>query len=438
MRNCSRWEPDRGWVVPRRRPYVLIIAPIVAAALFFFTQPCSAQGRDENSCYDCHVRLGGNLKDSAVGWQLGIHSKVGVTCDSCHGGNPFTSANDSMSEDYGFVGSFTPAESARLCASCHSDVNLMRQYNLRTDQYDEYLTSEHGRLLNQGNTRVATCISCHGVHEIRKKNDPRSTVFHTNVPETCAKCHADKELMDRYGKPHDQYEIYRKGYHGKILYGEIRGKNPLIVPSCATCHGIHGARPPGVDEVANVCGSCHTNIYRFFNAGPHARAVNETGEPRCVDCHGNHSNAYPSLELFSGTEPGKCGFCHEEEGAEYLLGQELKERLEGLKSSVDEIVIRAQEARDAGRSAERLNNAESALRAAYIQMIPITHAVDLEILRPLFADARDQVKIAQEEFETIRAEKERRKRVATVAVTLLLLFAGLLVVKLFQLDRSEE
>lgn len=376
------------------------------------------------------------MKDSAVGWKQGIHSKMGITCDSCHGGNPFISTVAAMSDEYGYRGFFSAPESVELCASCHSDVNTMKQYNLRTDQYDEYKTSQHGKLIAAGDTNAATCISCHGVHEIRKKNDPRSSVFHTNVPETCARCHANEKLMGRYNIRTDQYEVYKKGYHGKILYGKIGGKNPMIVPNCATCHGIHGASPPGISEVANVCGNCHTNIYRFFNMGPHARAVRETGEPRCVDCHGNHSNTYPSLDLFSGTEEGKCGFCHENEGEEYKKGQELREKLEELKKQVDEIVDRASEVRELGRNVDRLNNAVSALRVAYIQMIPITHTVDSTILNPLFSDARDQIKIANEEFDRIQTENRMRKRVATAAVTLLLTIAGLLMVKLWMLNRE--
>jgi hypothetical protein len=433
----GRCENKRGKPFARGPASAPIIAAACAFALLLILRPSEAQVTRENSCYTCHVRLGGKMKDAAVGWDLGIHSKVGANCDSCHGGNSFISTEDSMNEEYGFKGSFSPIESLKLCASCHSDVNLMRQYNLRTDQYDEYKTSEHGKLLEAGDNNVATCISCHGIHEIRQKNDPRSTVFHTNVPDTCAKCHGDKKLMGGYGKPHDQYEIYRKGYHGKILYGEIEGKNPMIVPNCATCHGIHGARPPGVDEVGNVCGNCHTNIYRYFSLGPHAAAVGYTGEPRCVDCHGNHSNVYPSLELFNGTEPGKCGFCHEEEGQEYLMGQEIRQRLEELKRSLDDIVLRAKEARESGRSPERLNNAVSSLRASYIQAIPVTHAVDFDILRPLFSDARDQIKIAHEEFDTIGAEKKMRKRVATIAVTLLLTIAALLMIKLWRLNGEE-
>jgi hypothetical protein len=410
---------------------------LVAAALFGNPEPSGAQSERDNSCYTCHIQLGGRMKDAAFRWKQGIHSKVGVNCDSCHGGNPFIPTQASMNEAYGYKGYFTPLESLELCASCHSVVNLMKQYNLRTDQYEEYKTSQHGILVAAGDTNAATCISCHGAHEIRKKNDPRSSVFHTNVPETCAKCHADEKLMAQYEKPFDQYEVYRKGYHGKILYGQIAGKNPMIVPNCATCHGIHGASPPGVTEVENVCGNCHTNIYRFFSMGPHARAVRETGEPRCVDCHGNHTNVYPSLDLFNGTEHGKCGFCHEEQGEEYEQGQEMRKKLEELKKTVDEIVARARAARESGRNIERLNNAVSTLRVTYIQMIPMTHAVNTELLKSLFADARDQIKIANEEFDTIQTEKRMRKSVATVAVTLLLMIAALLMIKLWRLNREE-
>ena len=63
-----------------------------------------------------------------------------------------------------------------LCGHCHSDGAFMRKYNpsLRTDQLAQYKTSVHGKRLLQGDTKVAVCIDCHGVHDLRPASDPRS------------------------------------------------------------------------------------------------------------------------------------------------------------------------------------------------------------------------------------------------------------------------
>jgi cytochrome c553 len=55
----------------------------------------------------------------------------------------------------------------------HSNPIMMRPYNLRTDQLALYKTSQHGRLLYQkGDRNTATCVSCHGTHDIKSVNDP--------------------------------------------------------------------------------------------------------------------------------------------------------------------------------------------------------------------------------------------------------------------------
>jgi hypothetical protein len=43
----------------------------------------------------------------------------------------------------------------------------------------------HGRKLAAGDTKVAVCTDCHGVHEIRAANDIRSSVNPINVAATC-------------------------------------------------------------------------------------------------------------------------------------------------------------------------------------------------------------------------------------------------------------
>jgi len=408
--------------------------------IFSFSSPQIVFGKvfADNSCYNCHSQLGGRMKESAVGWEKSIHSVVGVTCDVCHGGNPYISSEDSMSEKYDFRGVPSVFDIPKLCGSCHSDVNLMKQYNLRTDQWEEYKTSQHGKLLAKGDKNVATCVSCHGTHEIRKKNDPRSSVFHTNVPETCAKCHASEELMSKYGIPSDQYKLYREGVHGKILYGEIEGKNPRLVPNCATCHGIHGARPPGVQEVPNVCGNCHGSIYEYFNAGPHGKAVKEMGEPRCVDCHGNHKNEIPTPEMFDGEKPGRCGYCHETDEEAYKIGQELKEKLVFVSKKLNDLRGKLEKAKESGRFVERLENAVESLRVQFLQMKPKVHALDPDLLRRNMIEADDQIKIAEEELEKLKKEEEFRVKVAGVGAGILLILALLLTVKLLQVKKRGE
>ena len=218
-----------------------------------------------NSCFDCHSKLGGKNADMAAQWQQSVHAERGVTCADCHGGNPAaTTKEEAMSAEAGYVGVPTKAAIPALCASCHADVAQMRQYNLPTDQYAQYQESVHGALLAKGDTNVATCYDCHGGHQVLKANDPASSVYPANVPKTCAGCHADKPLMAPYKIPTDQYDQYVQSVHGHAVLDEQNFK----APTCATCHGTHGAAPPGVGEVANVCGSCHGATQTYFSKSP--------------------------------------------------------------------------------------------------------------------------------------------------------------------------
>lgn len=209
-----------------------------------------------------------------------------------------------MSPAAGYIGAPRKAEIPALCGSCHANVELMRQFDLPTDQYAKYRESQHGKLLAQGDQDVATCFECHGGHAIKKKNEPTASVYPTNVPALCASCHADKTLMRPYGIPTNQYDLFRASVHGIALLQ----KQGLRAPSCATCHGTHGAAPPGFAEVANVCGSCHSATQDYYLKSKHASGA--TGTPKRVTRYGRYDVFPATDEMFLGTEPRRCGSCH--------------------------------------------------------------------------------------------------------------------------------
>jgi mono/diheme cytochrome c family protein len=139
--------------------------------------------------------------------------------------------------------------------------------------------------------------------------------------------------MKPYKSPDPSWRISRGGPRADPL-GEDPGKNPSA-PNCATCHGIHGATPPGIREVSNVCGNCHGAVIGYFREGPHFAAVQEVGEPKCVTCHGNHSNRKPTLKVFSGSGPGECGSCHEEKSKALEFARNVRELLGGLEGTIE-------------------------------------------------------------------------------------------------------
>jgi hypothetical protein len=185
-------------------------------------------------------------------------------CTTCHGAHGIAAVKDPRSPVH-------PKNLVATCSRCHSDASYMRSYNpgLPVDQREKYVTSVHGKRNAAGDARAAECASCHGTHSILATKDVRSTVYPTNVPGTCAKCHSDAARMKGYGIPTDQYEKYATSVHGVALLE----RNDLGAPACNGCHGNHGATPPGVTSISKVCGTCHALNSELFSAGPHNRSA---------------------------------------------------------------------------------------------------------------------------------------------------------------------
>src|SRR5262249_4061390 len=206
----------------------------IVAIMAVLSGSAPARGQDKNTCLHCHSLLPDNLGATVEKFSQDIHTQKGLACVSCHGGD---AANDdpeiSMGKKAGFKGKISRAQIPALCGSCHSDPAYMRKYNpgLRTDQLSQYHTSIHGKRLAAGDAKVAVCVDCHSVHDLRPPSDPRSTVNAVNIPNTCARCHADAERMKEYKIPTNQFAEYKKSVHHEAL--TVRGD--LSAPNCATC-----------------------------------------------------------------------------------------------------------------------------------------------------------------------------------------------------------
>jgi predicted CXXCH cytochrome family protein len=311
--------------------------PLLLAALA--AAPLGAK----DSCLDCHSAMQGKLQAPAAAFRASVHLQHGFTCAACHGGD--ATADDpekAMSRAHGFIG--TPPRTAipKLCARCHSDPNLMRQYNPseRVDQYAEYLTSIHGQRLAAGDGAVATCTDCHGVHDIRAVKDPLSPVYPLRLPATCAQCHANAAHMAKYKIPTNQYAEYLKSVH----WEELSKRGDLSAPGCATCHGNHGAKPPAVSSVAAICGTCHVFEQQLFEKSPHQAAFAAMGTGTCVVCHSNHAVLKTSDAMLAGGS-AVCSECHEADSTGGKTAAQMAALIRDLQNRLqraDDILARAQ------------------------------------------------------------------------------------------------
>jgi hypothetical protein len=393
--------------------------------LFALAAAAAPAEAPEEACVDCH-RGWPELKE----WKESSHAAADVGCVECHGGDANAASMDEVRRSAGYVGKFARDAVPRICARCHGDAAAMKQYDLPSNQYDEYVTGVHGLRLAGGDKNVAVCTDCHGTHLILPASDGRSSVNKMNVPATCRKCHGDEALMARYGLAADTYEEYARSVHGRMLLEQqITG-----VPSCADCHGNHGAAPPGVAEVVNVCGHCHVNQRQYYRRSPHAPA----GQVRegCVTCHGNHLIAKPDDTLYVGSQPGACGSCHERDSSAYRLARRVADSFAGAKSAVGEARGRLEEARaraiSAGRWEQRLDEAEAKITEAY----PVAHSLSLAQINDLNREAVVGAHDVESEIASSFRERERRKEILVLCLGLTLLIILLLGLKWRRLFRE--
>src|SRR2546425_6846562 len=281
----------------------LVLTPFVMLVV------CLSYGQTKNSCLDCHSALPDLLGVSQEKFSQDIHAQKGLSCASCHGGDPTSDDPEkAMSRKAGWKGRIDRKQIPQLCGSCHSDPAYLRQFNpsLRTDQLSQYHTSVHGKRLAAGDTKVAVCTDCHSVHDLRAPSDPRSTVNPVNVATTCSRCHADASYMSGYKIPTNQFAEYSKSVHHDAMV--VRGD--LSAPTCTTCHGNHGATPPGVDKVQNVCANCHTFQAQMYEKSSHKAAFEAASLPGCVVCHGNHGIRHPTDAKLGAGPDAVCMQCH--------------------------------------------------------------------------------------------------------------------------------
>ncbi|HEX3248131.1 MAG TPA: cytochrome c3 family protein [Pyrinomonadaceae bacterium] len=306
---------------------LLIIAVVLLAA-------STATAQQKSSCIDCHVKLEGKIGDPARSIKDDIHLSRGLSCNDCHGGDP-TQSDKTAAKDprKGYLGRPRMADIPAFCGKCHNDASFMKKFNpaLRVDQEKEYSTSVHGKLLKAGNQKVATCISCHGVHGIRAVSDALSSVYPLNVAETCAKCHGQAERMAEFKIPTDQYTKYKKSVHAKALYE----RQDLSAPTCNDCHGNHGAAPPGIASVANVCGQCHARQAELFQASVHKAAFDNKNLAECITCHNNHEIAAPTDALLGTAEGSVCITCHKPGEKGFAAAGEMRSQIDGLLARID-------------------------------------------------------------------------------------------------------
>ncbi len=389
-----------------------------AALLALAPPPAPAAGE---GCGVCHGA-------ERVQHEQSVHRVADIGCTSCHGGDPaqVETKEAAHARDRGFLGKLTRALAVEACGRCHGDVERMRPYSLRADVLEAYRSSHHGKaVLGRDDPDAATCLDCHGSHDVRRVRDPGSPAYRSRVPATCGKCHGDEAMMKRHGLPADAPRDYASSVHGRRLAEGEPG-----VPSCAGCHDAHAAAPPGTGEVAAVCGTCHRDAQEMFRESPHFAASRGGAMKQCVTCHGNHAVHAPDFDLFDTPAPAgsdgrsgtRCVSCHDpadgsDRGAAVAkaFGRGFREASAALASAsarVDEVARGGYFVDDERESLEQA-------RRELVRAVPLAHTTDRQRVEATLRRAASFVQEAIGRTDAkVRESRDRRILGAFGAVVL--------------------
>lgn len=412
---------------------ISVAVPVAAGAALSAAAPASSPAAPAatDTCTSCHQNLEGALAKPAAGMADDIHAQRGLRCAACHGGNPAAAGMDAHDRSRGFVGAPTPQQVPQFCARCHASADVMRRYNPRlpTDQFARYQTSVHGKRLAQGDTAVATCTGCHGIHPVRSVSDSSSPVFPTNVPATCGRCHADETRMKKYGIPTGQYSEYAESVHGQALLE--RGNRQA--PACNDCHDNHGAAPPGVTSVANVCAQCHSATRDLFVRSPHKKAFDSLGMPECTVCHGTHRIQFPTDEMIGAGKGSVCTQCHPEGSAGLTGAIRMREALDSVQAAITRADAELSRAADAGMDVSESKLDLDQARTQLILSRAATHASNVQSVQQSTAAGVAAAGKAKAVGTAALAEVAFRKRGLGISLVIIVFVAVVLWLKYRQI-----
>jgi hypothetical protein len=191
-------------------------------------------------CKQCHFSEYSRLLDGVHYAEIAKGNQRAPTCVDCHGSHAIA----------------PPARPraliSRTCARCHTAIAAA------------YVRSVHGKaLLEQDNHDVPVCIDCHHPHD---NSNPLAASWHLGIPQLCARCHTNKEMMAKYGISTQVLTTYLSDFHGVTASLQRSGKGypRELTATCTDCHGVHditrvdGASSPLIKaNLLTTCRRCH-------------------------------------------------------------------------------------------------------------------------------------------------------------------------------------
>jgi predicted CXXCH cytochrome family protein len=140
------------------------------------------------TCAKCHSTIYDTYKQSVHGAALTQEGNQFVpTCTDCHGVHNIQSpTSNTFRNSIPF-----------LCAKCHTNETLMKQFGISTNVLNTYVADFHGTTVKMFQedypdqpTNKPVCTDCHGTHDILKVDDANAGIaFKKNLLVKCQQCH---------------------------------------------------------------------------------------------------------------------------------------------------------------------------------------------------------------------------------------------------------
>jgi hypothetical protein len=197
--------------------------------------------------------IGSKFQDSIHGKALkGAAQMSAPECTDCHGAHSIHPKSDPQSN-------VSRAKIPDTCGSCHKPEREM------------YVKGMHGKLRQDGVLAAPGCTDCHSAHGIQQHETPR---FQTEVIKECGTCHSDylKTYRDTF---HGQ--VTALGYSRMATCASCHGAHDVLpasnpaskvskqnrVKTCQACHPAASANFASFDPHANKHDRARDPIYYF-------------------------------------------------------------------------------------------------------------------------------------------------------------------------------
>ncbi|HUA37968.1 MAG TPA: cytochrome b/b6 domain-containing protein [Candidatus Sulfopaludibacter sp.] len=251
-------------------------------SLFVDQVKFSASVHRTNSCVSCHTDITGSHPDDN-------RPAAPVNCASCHGaqGESYGASVHGLARKAGHG-------DAATCVDCHgshdilpptspaSPLHFVRQAQTcgqcHAKEARDVAASVHGRAMATGIRDAPTCTDCHSEHKIEALKDGSPL----EISGVCSRCHASVYLDDKYNLPADRVKTYLESYHGLAAQN-----GSAVVANCASCHGYHLILPSSdsdssinTNHLVATCGTCHPGADKMFVSGKIHSDLSATPERR--------------------------------------------------------------------------------------------------------------------------------------------------------------